>query len=349
MTIPTVSTTFHVDSVTPEAGYRLQKTLTPTEIFAALKESNIEGCEANLGNLSNPHMNPFVGALHQAYQSHLPLTLSPDDVWTTITQGLAIHVNKNAEALRHHFVDFAGKKDIEVEMPGFVKGGNNPWKDSLNVFSSEIAKFIGRKRDLLVSAFTTTGPVEQAASEVVLMGAMKEFFEYYGSTLCGIPTVTLLGTVEDWRSVRRRAGELAQFDLEWWTKELLPVLDQFVNAAEGNVDGKFWKNLYKVSGGSGGPFITGWINTFFPYVVSNYPVKGDLVVSRHLSGVAGGSMHSGNKTNHFPMGLTRVPWTWKYNGVVFKMEFLGGFVAVSQDPATKGVRPAMGWAVRDVG
>ena len=48
-----------------------------------------------------------------------------------------------------------------------------------------------------------------------------------------------------------KAGELKKYDLDWWLKSLLPALDQFVLAAEGNPDLNFWKALcYKRSGGS---------------------------------------------------------------------------------------------------
>ena len=52
---------------------------------------------------------------------------------------------------------------------------------------------------------------------------------------------------------------LRDFDLSWWTDELGTVLDQFAEAASGRVDRKFWSSIYKISGGSGGPYITGWI------------------------------------------------------------------------------------------
>jgi len=69
----------------------------------------------------------------------------------------------------------------------------------------------------------------------------------------GIPNVRLVGTVEDWEKVREKAKRLAKYDLEWWIVELIPVLDEFVNAMKGKVDNKFWKSLYKLDDSSGGP------------------------------------------------------------------------------------------------
>ena len=47
------------------------------------------------------------------------------------------------------------------------------------------------------------------------------------------------------------------------------------------------------------------------------------------------------------MGLSCVGFTWEYLLKEIAREFLGGFVGVSQDPATLALRPAVGWAVRD--
>ena len=41
---------------------------------------------------------------------------------------------------------------------------------------------------------------------------------------------------------------------------------QFVKAASGRLDSNFCSSIYKISDDSGGPFISGWIVTLFPYV-----------------------------------------------------------------------------------
>jgi len=51
----------------------------------------------------------------------------------------------------------------------------------------------------------------------------------------------------------RKAKKLKKYGLEWWMKELIPVLDEFVNAMNGKVDTSFWESLYKLSGDYGGP------------------------------------------------------------------------------------------------
>jgi len=49
----------------------------------------------------------------------------------------------------------------------------------------------------------------------------------------------------------------------------------------------------------------------------------------------------------FPTGLSCVPFIWQYLRDEIAMELLGGFVGISQDRTTLGLRPAIGWAVRE--
>jgi hypothetical protein len=67
-------------------------------------------------------LNGFVLAVHEAYSNHYTLRLTPDDLWTVVTQGVGHHVQMNAERLRSKFVAHAGKQLIKVRRDGFVRG-----------------------------------------------------------------------------------------------------------------------------------------------------------------------------------------------------------------------------------
>ena len=45
-------------------------------------------------------VNAFVAAVNTVYALHYPLVLTPDAIWMCIAQGLAQHINANAEKLR---------------------------------------------------------------------------------------------------------------------------------------------------------------------------------------------------------------------------------------------------------
>ena len=252
----------------------------------------------------------------------------------------------------------------------FLRGSpENPWAEVWPAFCDQLRGHIGvEAHGLVVCDFSTTGPTERAASEVVLMDAVQSYFEYRFVTLCGIPAVTLEGTVEDWENVRERVGRLGRFDLTWWTDKVEPIIDEFVKAAKGSPTPSFWKGLYKEEDESGGPHVSGWLVRLLPYlkhrefvceVPDDYrtgrltPWRTDLrnfMLERPLDGHGdpldrdgemGGLTH-----NRLPSSVSAVPFAWQYYGQTFDYQFLAGVMAVTQETATGAVRPRIGWAVR---
>lgn len=292
------------------------------------------------------HRNSFVGAVHAAYDMHYPLVLSPDMIWLCVAQGFAIHVNKNAEKLRHEFVAHEGREKIMVRRDHFIKGSpDNNWEGVLGDFSEEIRKNVGDEiHSLLTPEFSTTGPVERAAAQVVMMDTFKEYFEYKVGTMCGIPEITLEGTVDDWKKLREKTLSLARFDLQWWTDPLKKILNEFVKASSGEVNREFWGNIYKVDGGSGGLYITGWVVTLFPYLGRD--VK-EMHPNSHLKSWDKDSPFYGVTTESFPNGVVSTPFKWKYFLEEFDMYFYAGFMGVGQDKNSLSLRPVIGWAVVD--
>jgi len=329
------------------------------ELVASLEprvSAPIEAAGSNIGHLvmlrpgSTP-MHGFLEAVHAAFDQHLPLVLSPDDVWLCVAQGFAYHVEANAEALRGRFVRHEGKVELRLERHGFTPGDpNNDWPGVFAELSDQIAAHIGKQRELVVAGFSTTGPIERAASQVVLLAGMQAYFEVKMYTLCGIPSVTLLGTVDDWRAIRRRAEMLAEYGAAEWQAALLPILDHFVAAAQGRADRAFWQSMYKLEGRSGGPFITGWVNALFPYLTSEGRRGGaaDAAVP-NLAMTAwqdkDPQRFGGTRALAFPSGVMRAPFTWRVGTQTRRMSFRGGFCGVAQEPSSGAMRPAIGWAV----
>src|SRR6516162_6714227 len=150
-----------------------------------------EACSRYHGQLiAAVPFHPVVAAAHRAFMDHRPLCLSPDIIWLMICQGVANHINANAEELRNHFVTHEGKIEISVRRDDFVKGSpENPWAEAIEEFTKKVREHIGSSFDLFQPTFTTTGPVEKAAMSIVLLDAMKSYFDYDTMTECGIPAV----------------------------------------------------------------------------------------------------------------------------------------------------------------
>jgi hypothetical protein len=322
----------------------------------------VEACTRYHGRLlADVSFHPVVAAVHRAFMDHRPLCLSPDMIWLMIIQGVAHHINAHAEELRPRFVSNQGKITIEVRRDDFVKGSpENPWSEVFNEFSMQIHDHVGEKIQLFVPTFSTTGPVEKAAAEVVLLDAMQSYFEYVLHTLCGIPSITLDGTHNDWKAIAQRMQNLRDLGLGSWLDVLEPILSQFVRASLGDVDSAFWQSLYRLNGQSGGPVITGWITAFFPYL-KDHRTSGATVPVMELFNGGKGNLEEmlypvhrrpkgwarGPTIADLPSGLSKAPFRWDYQDRSFDMEFLGGFVGVAQAQETLTLRPEIGWAVRE--
>jgi hypothetical protein len=291
--------------------------------------------------------NGLAGAMHLAFDQHRPLVLDPDCIWLSIAQSFATHVDKNAEELRHHFVQHEGQETVKVQRDSFVKGSpHNDWVGCFDEFSSQIKEYIGKKHDLIVADFSTTDSLRKAVSEVVLMDSMKSYFKYECHTCCGIPTITLEGTTEDWQKLRDKAQCLGEFGLsDWVDNHLGPVLDQFVEASQGNVDKEFWQSMFKVNDASGGPNISGWVNALFLYVTDYH---GNLVKNHVLEDSDYGARNcfGGLGYDNLPSALSKVPFIWFYYDQEFEMDFVGGIVGVEQREDLS-LKPKFGWAVQD--
>ncbi|PYM26399.1 MAG: hypothetical protein DMD78_04310 [Candidatus Rokuibacteriota bacterium] len=322
----------------------------------------VTACSRYHGSLvADVEYHPMVAATSLAFNDHRRLTLSPDAIWLLIAQGFANHVNANAETLRRRLVNHQGKLEIEVRRDDFVKDSpENPWPEVFEEFAAHIRRHIGEEtHELLRPTFSTTGPTEQAAADIVLLDTMQSYFDYVLLSFCGIPAITLEGTVADWQSIARRARDLARFDLGWWIDVLTPILDQFVEAASGRADRRFWQSICRVDDTSGGPFTSGWIVAFFPYLrdhddratMRNQWLSGPRrtrasVLFPPAEDRPSRSVVLGPTTNAFPSGLSRAPFRWQYFEESYEMEFVGGFVGVRQELATLALHPEIGWAVR---
>jgi hypothetical protein len=360
--------------------------LLNAKLGQAVPPAAVEACSRYHGRLvAGVEHHALIAALDLAYRGHRPVSLSPDMIWLLICQGVAQHINAHAETVRSQFVRHQGQLPLEVRRDDFVKGSpENPWPEVFSEFSRTIKEHIGRAHDLLVANFSTTGPAERAASEIVLLSAVQQYFRFGLKTfICGIPEIALEGTVADWQAIVERVEGFATLGLDWWLKPLRSILRQFVRAARGDVDRAFWRSIYRIQHPDR-PYNpvppVGWIAVFFPYLdgpgqaTSQNPWMAggkDLeelltpldelfsetspqarTTSRDwtLPAIAEGLP---DPRRAYSTGLAKAPFTWGLldgrGNVVrqYDMEFLGGFVGVAQDPHTLGLRPEIGWAIRE--
>ncbi|MEU8118712.1 DUF4419 domain-containing protein [Spirillospora sp. NPDC049024] len=255
--------TFKVDDVEP-AAERLP-TLPLGDQFA---EALVVGGDPTLPVIKSNGVHPLLSAVGRAFAEHRPLVLSPDAVWLTIMQGLAQHVRMHAEELRPLLVGHVGRKRLTVTVDGPMPQDPGSWQHAVESFSELLlAEAIGAGE--FDCDFSTSTDVDRMAGRVVLLDVYAPYFALWMIFVCGIPSITLTGTVEDWRTIRTRVDAIAALGLETWYRSLAAITDQFVRAAEGDVDTAFWRRIYSPIDAYGGEVITGWAARFYPYLTGD--------------------------------------------------------------------------------
>ncbi|AKQ69665.1 hypothetical protein A176_006577 [Myxococcus hansupus] len=305
-------------------------------------------------------IHPLLAAVHAAFAEHRPLVLSPDAVWLTIAQGVAQHVRLNAEALRSRIVRHEGRKTLTVDVGGLPETDS----DYLLLFSSfrhQLREALGQGMPRLLSCdFSTSTDVERMAGDVVLMDAMSPYFDFVMACVCGIPRVTLLGTPEDWKAIRRRIDVIQELDLSWWTSSLIPIMDAFVSASEGRPDREYWKEMYKPAKAYGWDRATGWIARLIPYVAGHgsFSSRNPMLKTSHAELMASCAKAASDRwyegpglaLQDAPAGLSSVPLkvTLPGRGESEAWTLEAGVLAVEVDDAGALI-PRVGVTVKDGG
>jgi len=259
--------TFRVDDVTPAA-----EALPTRPLFDLAPDALAFGRDPATRVIEPNGVHPLLHAIGQAFADHRPLVLSPDAVWLTVTQGVAQHVRLHAEELRATLVEHAGKKRLTVVHDGPMPHDPASWRHFVELFGKQLANE-ARTTNLFECDFSTSTDVERTAGRVVMLDAYSPYFSLWMRFVCGIPSITLTGTAEDWQKIRGRVDDLAGFGLGTWCRSLAPIMDQFVRAARGDVDVPFWQRIYSPIDAYGGRVVTGWSARFYPYLKAGVEIS----------------------------------------------------------------------------
>ncbi|MBP0044673.1 MAG: DUF4419 domain-containing protein [Roseofilum sp. SBFL] len=292
-------------------------------------------------------IHPLAFAVHLAFSEHRPLLLTPDIIWITIAQGFAHHVNNHAEELRDRLVSHSGKETLTIEVFDIPKQADE-WSKAVHQWTLLIRNRVGAELyHLLECSFSTTTPNALTASRIVMMDTFRQYFDYEMLCICGIPKITLLGTVQDWQSICDRVRMMAKYNLTWWTDRLLTICEEFVKTASGKPSLSFWQQIYKPQALYADDVITGWLADLFPYLldqVTNAPSMPNPILAIARSDI---TVNKGISPRLLPLGLSQVPLKLTFNQKEYSLELLAGFIGVCQHPDEGTLSPEVGWAVRE--
>ncbi len=315
------------------------------QLFSYMYEEEIYRASFDLDTeLSLFGQNAFLQGYLEAYLNHCPIAISPDIIWEIILIGFSTHIDKNSEQLRDKFVNFKGKETLK-----FFSSKSQPsqlttsdWITIFDSFKTELNKYVKEGIiDIIEPNFTTTTKISLTAAHASIMTSMKSYFKYEVHLCgCGFPYIELEGTIEDWEKVLEKINAIEKYDLEWWTKELKPILNEFIETKKGNINLEFWRNFTKCrcekydAGVSGRVrmetkrYIEGWIIKFFPYRIDGKKYNFINI----------------DDSKKIPSEIIDCPIKLiNEQGEVWDLKLYSGFLGVIQNPKNKCCKPEIGW------
>ena len=320
----------------------------------AAQDNNIKTFSETSDNLVCFNRNACFEGFLTAFDKHYSLVLSPDMIWLLISQGIATHINENAESLRDRLVDFEGQRTLSITTERDLLENEQDWNWIIPAFCDSIdCNMKGQFSDLMVCNFSTTGLVERISSQITMMESVKKFFKYEVMRIgCGIPDITLLGTPDDWKEIRSRLSRLDDLDLSWWRRELEPVLDEFVNASQGKVNRKFWLDMVKQYSperrqqafcGSSGIVpaeYNGWFTVFFPFVEKEN-------VNPRISRTPKTVTHNTKVCSEIKKTDVLYRIIWDDHEEIHNLELWAGFIGMEMDWENRTLKPSISWMMRE--
>ncbi|KAL9059438.1 MAG: hypothetical protein Q9162_001136 [Coniocarpon cinnabarinum] len=338
---------------------------TPHPVIQSLPGDHAQNCDAILegsiyDDLDGDHVyaepSGFVKTAITAYNQHLHLRIRPDDIWISILTQLSFYVNKHSEDLRHLFVEHEGKKELVVSVekePGkqfgkFISKMSILIKDEI-----KDASF----REWIMPDFSTSSAKDKTVCSVIMMGALKNYFDYVCELECGLPSVTLLGTKEDWVSLRSKLARLPSFGEEptTWSKQLDQILLGMINTFDGDKREEsvgFWQRIAHHQGGGSGPsWWSGWITGLCFWDSTGECLYHEGPSGKRTLKLNGVDFHL-IKSNQLPNGFVEVPVKVNDNGHEYETNILAGSFAyqgTSSDNAHESkidtVQPLSTWLI----
>ena len=313
----------------------------PLEIFHYTLDTNEE-------KIFSHEKSSLIQGLIYAYKNHYPITVTPDMIWILILQGFSRFMEKYENLVRERFVNFTGKKDLKVERLDYSpqSATKEVWDGIMKEFVEKIGKNVGQETiDNLECNFSTTSPAALVTSQVSIMSAMKQYFTYRVLMAgCGISSITLEGSLQDWEKIKSKLEFLSTKALKWWTKHLIPIIDNIIATKKYyNSKGKlskelieFWKGMIRLKG-KGDMYdphmVNGWIVKFIPNLSNEKPEVYEEIYETNVP----------DQIISCPMELTWLSLTGKK--IDYSCSLFSGFYGMVQDKETFNVRPVIGYAI----
>lgn len=212
----------------------------------------------------------YLRYLEACWKDHLPAVISPDIVWQMILCEIALVVKSSPAQFAELFTTTPGQKQ-EILVPTDVI-------DEINVdlVIETLRRCVPTNVDAFLPKFTTSTPMSQLSFNVAFADMVSPYYNY-GTFMCGIPRIKVLGTPEDWGKMYAKLEELKRaFAGHGTLIKYLSRCCERVALIEVKDSSEMWSKMVNIQPcGSGSQHeLSGWIMDFVMCVKPGTQMEG---------------------------------------------------------------------------
>lgn len=207
----------------------------------------------------------YLNILSTAYDRHYSIVLHPHDLWYIVLTQIAEEVSNNPSDYRSLFTSSDDKQKIIV-------GQDHPTDININKLIEKLRELVPGSPDtidLFLPELSTITPEARLAHAAAFVSTVSQYYDY-GMFCCGIPSVHLKGTEEDWYLLAVNCLNLGDVfaDSKKMIDYFIRVHKLFKKLATmiwAGPDIEFMKDIYRQNNvGSGGDLsVNGWITQLY--------------------------------------------------------------------------------------
>lgn len=285
--------------------------------------------------------NELINTILLAYGHHRTLVLSPDDIMLVLSHAVCNCVNtyRNNNSTHSSYI-------THLNLTNLTNLTNLNWSRII----AEIESVENKVSSILIPEFSTTTRTSRISSRLATMSAFKRESRNEFTTLCGIPSVELRGTQDDWKLLKNKYENLKKLfnDFNQLNQYFLDM-DVIINvlflmrslAPQGEIEApdrikQFWTKVVtqvsQVSCDSGRcQYLSGWSQCLFP------------TFSKESTNNSAGDVPE-RKNDQVPSSLCQCRIVLNNHSITFYSGFVG-----CQEREDGALHPVIGWFAREDG
>lgn len=196
----------------------------------------------------------FIDYIKFCYDNHKGLVVSPDMIWHTVLYEISQLIKKDPNTYKEFFTRSGDRIEISVPKKGVLI--------DIDAILEKLKVLIPSDTKPFLLNFTTTTLNSKLAISTAFCEAVSPYYDYMMFS-CGIPEIKILGTKEDWQSIKDSCEKLKNIftTKRDYFNDIQFLVDKFYKCNDIDFLSKVFS--YEREGSGSALFIDGWVKLLF--------------------------------------------------------------------------------------